>query len=89
VLCGRNDGGRSRGVGLENKILKRRARRGLLRRAQRKPSSSFRAQSFCTWEMKETKVLGKMVKGRDIGYALAAASCEGANSVDACTVTAP
>jgi len=32
---------------------------------------------------------GKNWKGRDIGYALAAASCEGANSVDACTVTAP
>jgi hypothetical protein len=31
----------------------------------------------------------KNYKGRDIGYALAAASCEGANSVDACTVTAP
>ena len=28
-------------------------------------------------------------KGRDIGYALAASSCEGANSVDACTVTTP
>ena len=27
-------------------------------------------------------------KGRDIGYALAAGSCEGANSVDACTITA-
>src|SRR5579864_3903049 len=27
-------------------------------------------------------------KGCDIGYALAAASCEGANNVDACTVTA-
>jgi len=27
-------------------------------------------------------------KGRDIGYALAASSCEGANSVDACTITA-
>src|SRR6266702_6750922 len=27
-------------------------------------------------------------KGCDIGYALAASSCEGANSVDACTVTA-
>jgi hypothetical protein len=27
-------------------------------------------------------------KGRDIGYALAASSREGANSVDACTVTA-
>jgi hypothetical protein len=30
---------------------------------------------------------GKM-KGCDIGYALAASSCEEANSVDACTVTA-
>jgi hypothetical protein len=28
-------------------------------------------------------------KGRDIGYALTISSCEGANSVDACTVTAP
>jgi hypothetical protein len=28
-------------------------------------------------------------KGRDIGYALAAGSCEEANSVEACTVTAP
>ena len=28
-------------------------------------------------------------KGRDIGYALATRSCEGANSVEACTVTAP
>jgi hypothetical protein len=27
-------------------------------------------------------------KGCDIGYALATGSCEGANSVDACTVTA-
>jgi hypothetical protein len=28
-------------------------------------------------------------KGCDLGYALAANSCEGANSVDACTVTTP
>jgi hypothetical protein len=28
-------------------------------------------------------------KGCDIGYALAASSCEGAHSVEACTVTAP
>jgi hypothetical protein len=27
-------------------------------------------------------------KGCDIGYALAASSCEGVNSMDACTVTA-
>jgi hypothetical protein len=30
----------------------------------------------------------KNSKGCDIGYALAASSCEGANRVDACTVTA-
>ena len=28
-------------------------------------------------------------KGRDIGYALAVRSCEEANSVEACTITAP
>jgi hypothetical protein len=27
-------------------------------------------------------------KGRDIGYALAASSCEGANNVESCTITA-
>ena len=32
---------------------------------------------------------GKKLKGCDVGYALAANSCEGAGSVDACTVTAP
>jgi hypothetical protein len=32
---------------------------------------------------------GENRKGCDIGYALAADSCEGANSVEACTVTAP
>ena len=32
--------------------------------------------------------VGTKLKGCDIGYALAADSCEGANSVDACTVTA-
>jgi hypothetical protein len=30
-----------------------------------------------------------MGKGRDIGYALAAGSCEEANDVEACTITAP
>jgi hypothetical protein len=34
------------------------------------------------------KKLSKNSKGCDIGYALAANSCEGANNVDACTVTA-
>jgi hypothetical protein len=33
------------------------------------------------------RILGKG-KGCDIGYALAASSCEGAFGVDACTVTA-
>ena len=31
---------------------------------------------------------GGIGKGCDIGYALAASSCEGAHSVEACTVTA-
>jgi hypothetical protein len=33
-------------------------------------------------------IAGRNGKGCDIGYALAASSCEEANSVDACTVTA-
>ena len=32
---------------------------------------------------------GKNRKGRDIGYALVTSSCEGANNVEACTVTTP
>ena len=36
-------------------------------------------------EVEETEGKGK---GCDIGYALAASSCEGAHSVEACTVTA-
>ena len=32
---------------------------------------------------------GENRKGRDIGYALATSSCEGANSMETCTVTAP
>ena len=39
--------------------------------------------------LQEGKTAGKNRKGRDIGYALAANSCEGANSMEACTVTAP
>jgi hypothetical protein len=31
--------------------------------------------------------LSEKEKGRDIGYALAASSCEEANSVETCTVT--
>jgi hypothetical protein len=37
--------------------------------------------------LRQRRKLGKG-KGCDIGYALAACSCEGANSVEACTVTA-
>jgi hypothetical protein len=33
--------------------------------------------------------VGENRKGRDIGYALVASSCEGANNVEACTVTTP
>jgi len=33
--------------------------------------------------------VSKNRKGRDIGYALVASSCEGANNVEACTVTTP
>ena len=42
-------------------------------------------------ESNDTRIIeeeGGKGKGCDIGYALAASSCEGANSVDACTVTA-
>jgi hypothetical protein len=35
-----------------------------------------------------SRMSDKNSKGCDIGYALAASSCEGANNVDACTVTA-
>jgi len=34
-------------------------------------------------------MLRKNLKGRDIGYALAADSCEGVDDVETCTVTAP
>lgn len=33
--------------------------------------------------------MDEKLKGCDVGYALATNSCEGAGSVDACTVTAP
>jgi len=44
---------------------------------------------FCGWvDECFQRRLRKNRKGCDIGYALAASSCEGANRVDACTVTA-
>jgi hypothetical protein len=42
----------------------------------------------CDRETNEEKGEGRNSKGCDIGYALAANSCEGVNNVDACTVTA-
>jgi hypothetical protein len=38
--------------------------------------------------LKTGQIERKNDKGCDIGYALAASSCEGANNMDACTVTA-
>jgi hypothetical protein len=39
-------------------------------------------------EREEVLTFTENSKGCDIGYALAANSCEGANNVDVCTVTA-
>ena len=36
----------------------------------------------------EWKTLTTKGKGRDLGYALAASSCEGADRVESCTITA-
>jgi hypothetical protein len=36
----------------------------------------------------ENKSVGRKGKGRDIGYALAVNSCEGAGDVESCTITA-
>jgi len=49
--------------------------------------SLFLTGPRCQHEVGEAKALGKG-KGCDIGYALATNSCEGANSVETCTVTA-
>jgi hypothetical protein len=38
---------------------------------------------------KQEETPNKIGKGCDFGYALAASSCEEADNVDACTVTAP
>ena len=57
------------------------------RNASGKPTSEVRVGEF----EGETWILDRSAtnsKGCDIGYALAINSCEGANSVDACTVTA-
>src|SRR5262245_54283028 len=41
------------------------------------------------WMTRDVSKKGsKKLKGCDFGYGLAASSCEGANGVDACTVTA-
>jgi hypothetical protein len=39
-------------------------------------------------EKRRTEIAGRNRKGRDIGYALAANSCEGVNNVESCTITA-
>jgi hypothetical protein len=58
-------------------------------RGQISPSSNH---SCCSATVSAATYLGLDIreksKGCDIGYALAASSCEEANSVDACTVTA-
>src|SRR5690348_2612029 len=40
-------------------------------------------------QRRERKKSSKNLKGRDIGYALAADSCERVDNVETCTVTAP
>ena len=47
--------------------------------------AEFAAESELCGEVRRT---ASNRKGCDFGYALAAASCEGATGVDACTVTA-
>jgi hypothetical protein len=55
-------------------------------------STFFTGTKECSWGTVCDDRLGdentRKGKGCDIGYALAAGSCEGANSVEACTVTA-
>jgi hypothetical protein len=61
----------------------------LLRKRESVATGDLGARIFpveSLWRLKEG-TLGKG-KGCDIGYALAASSCEGALGVDACTVTA-
>src|SRR6185312_16019139 len=78
------------------KLLKgmRRGRSGMERqrwklrgRLARRAASIGSIDAFKVVEKAE-RGSNKMMKGCDIGYALAASSCEGVNRVDACTVTA-
>jgi len=42
----------------------------------------------CTGQDARTHIYAEKEKGRDLGYALAASSCEGVNGVESCTITA-
>src|SRR5438128_605293 len=54
-----------------------------------KPTSEIQVGEFRGWvKLGLLDRSARNSKGCDIGYALAVSSCEGANSVDACTVTA-
>jgi len=54
-----------------------------------KPTSEIQVGEFRGWlKLGPLDRSARNSKGCDIGYALAISSCEGANSVDACTVTA-
>jgi hypothetical protein len=43
--------------------------------------------SYKMGQIRGTKKQSKNRKGRDLGYALAISSCEGANRVETCTIT--
>jgi hypothetical protein len=49
---------------------------------------AYGEECFLETKLVAVRNAGKKGKGCDIGYALAISSCEEANSVDACTVTA-
>ena len=42
----------------------------------------------CCWDYRRVRESNRKGKGRDIGYALASGSCEGANQRGVCTITA-
>jgi len=52
------------------------------------PAEKARGKAFLGEQTRGSKTGGRKGKGCDIGYAQAISSCEGANSVDACTVAA-
>jgi hypothetical protein len=56
--------------------------------ADKRKKVIFSVTNFRGGKTVQRKKAREKLKGCDIGYALAASSCEGANSVEACTVTA-